>query len=320
MHHVRLIRDLRREGYTSSELSRLVRQGHLLHFRRGAYGKPEAAPLDAIATHRRLIAATVPTLTPGAVVSQASAAVLHGLPLYQARLDRVQLTRPEVPGGKCRPGINLHAAPLPAGDVVVVDGVLTTSRARTVADLARSQTFESAVVTGDAALACGLLSAELVECIRRMRRWPGVVQARRVAAFLDGRSESPGESRSRAAFRAMGIAPPIPQYEVFDAKHRLVARVDFCWEALRTIGEFDGRGKYGRLLKLGETPESAVYREKLREDALRGMEWQVVRWQWSELDTPEDIADRLRRAFARSGLAHKVNLDFEPERRSLSLK
>jgi hypothetical protein len=104
----------------------------------------------------------------------------------------------------------------------------------------------------------------------------------------------------------MGIAAPIPQYEVFDEKHRLVARVDFCWEALRTIGEFDGKAKYGRLLKLAETPESAVYREKLREDGLRGMGWQVVRWSWSELNAPELIADRLRRAFARSGVAHNA--------------
>jgi hypothetical protein len=297
--NLRLIGDLRRDGYSPGELSRLVRQGRLLRLRRGAYAASDGEPLDAIAAHRRLIAATVPTLVSNAVISHASAALLHGLPAFRVRLDRVQLTRPDVPGGKRRPGIDLHAAPLPGADIVVIDGIPTTSRARTVADLARSQTLESAVVTGDAALASGLQPAELIECIDRMRRWPGVVQARRVAAFLDARSESPGESRSRVAFRAMGISAPIPQYEVFDEKLRLVARADFCWEAQRTIGEFDGKAKYGRLLRPGETPESAVYREKLREDALRGLGWQVVRWTWSELDTPRLIADRLQRAFGR---------------------
>ena len=92
----------------------------------------------------------------------------------------------------------------------------------------------------------------------------------------------------------------MPQYNVFDRNGRIVGRADFAWQGHSTLGEFDGRGKYGRLLKPGETTAGAVYREKLREDALRSLGWQVVRWTWNDLDQPDQIALRLREAFARA--------------------
>jgi hypothetical protein len=226
--------------------------------------------------------------------------VIHGLALIASPLSRVQVTRPEVPGGKVRSTLEIHAAPLPAGDVTVIDGLLVTSLARTVSDLSRSLGFEQAVVTGDSALRVGLDREELLRCLERMRRWPGVVQARRVAAFVDARSESVGESRSRVSFLRTGLEPPVPQYNVFDRNGRIVGRADFGWQDHSTLGEFDGRAKYGRLLQPGETVAGAVYREKLREDALRSLGWQVVRWTWDDLDQPEQIALRLRQAFARS--------------------
>ena len=58
--------------------------------------------------------------------------------------------------------------------------------------------------------------------------------------------------------------------------------------------------KYGRLLRDGEDPGQVVYREKLREDRLRELGWQVVRWVWADLAHPDVIAGRLRRAFARA--------------------
>jgi len=39
------------------------------------------------------------------------------------------------------------------------------------------------------------------------------------------------------------------QHDIYDGNGRLVARVDFCWEEQRTIGEFDGKIKYGQLVK-----------------------------------------------------------------------
>lgn len=300
MYDVRLTRQLVDEGYGNGEIARLTRLGALQRIRRGAYDSPSSDPINGIESHRRLIHASKPYLARGSVVSHASAAVLHGLVLYATRLDRVQLTRPEVPGGKSRRLLDLHAAPLVPSEIVEVDGVLGTSTARTVADLARALPFEAAVVAGDSALRAGLDRVELWGCLERMHRWPGVIRARRVAAFTDGRSESAGESRSRAGLLQSGIAAPELQLEVFDDYGRFAARVDFAWKQSRTIGEFDGKIKYGRELNPANDNRDVVYQEKLREDILRELGWQMVRWTWADLDHPDRIAARLRRAFARS--------------------
>jgi hypothetical protein len=241
-------------------------------------------------------------LTREAVVSHTSAALLHGLPVFSGGLGRVQLTRAGSPGGKNRGHISMHAAPLDDTEIVVVNGMLVTSLARTVVDVARSSCFEHAVMTGDAALSRGLTQAELHICLTRSHRRPGMANARRVAAFIDGRSESPGESLSRVALHAAGIAKPELQLEVFDDDGLLLGRSDFGWPEHRTLGEFDGRVKYGRLLKPGQSSEEVVYREKRREDALRDHGWQVVRWVSADLKTPREIANRVNRAFARNGL------------------
>jgi hypothetical protein len=300
VYDVRPTRQLLAEGYTNAELAQLSKRCELERVRRGAYGPPATEALDAVGRQRRLIHATLPYLADDAVVSHASAAALHGLTLYATRLDRVQVTRCDRPGGKARALTNMHAAPIDDSEIVLIDGMAVTSLARTVADLSRALPFASAVVTGDSSLRMGLDRAELIACLQRMRRWPGVVRARRVAAFIDGRSESPGESRSRAAFMQCGLPAPQPQFEVFDNDARFVGRVDFAWPALRTIGEFDGKIKYGRSLREVQDSHDVVFREKLREDALRDLGWQVVRWTWSDLDRSNDIVAKLRRAFARA--------------------
>jgi hypothetical protein len=104
-----------------------------------------------------------------------------------------------------------------------------------------------------------------------------MMKARRAMNFLDAQSESPGESYSRVVLDRIGISPPITQYEVWN-NAVLIGRADFCWEKFRTLGEFDGKEKYGRLLKAGQTVADAVFEEKRREDALRDLGWQIVRW------------------------------------------
>ncbi len=181
----------------------------------------------------------------------------------------------------------------------MIEGVAVTSMARTVADLARTLPLDQAVAVGDRALRMGLDPAELADVLDRAARWAGVRKARRVSAFLDPRSESVGESFSRVRCHELGLPAPEPQFDVINDLDQFVARTDFAWPELRTLGEFDGMLKYQRLRRKDETVEDAVIREKLREDALRDLGWQVVRWIWAELFRPRIIADRLDRAFAR---------------------
>jgi hypothetical protein len=184
-------------------------------------------------------------------------------------------------------------------DRTVVDGQPVTSLARTVVDLARTQPYEQAVAVADRGLALGADLAELAECLDQARSWQGARQARRAIYFADRRSESVGESFSRVQMVRLGLPPPELQYEISDDDGILIARCDFAWPDRRTVGEFDGRIKYGRLRRPGESVEDAVHREKLREDAVRDQGWQLARWIWTDLSRPQVIQDRLRRAFTR---------------------
>ncbi len=82
-------------------------------------------------------------------------------------------------------------------DVVDI-GVPVTSIERTIVDLARSLPFEQAVVAGDAALRQDPSARNRLEGAVAAASWDhGTAAVRAVVAFIDGRSESVGESRSR---------------------------------------------------------------------------------------------------------------------------
>ena len=97
----------------------------------------------------------------------------------------------------------------------------------------------------------------------------------------------------------MRLAPSSLQFEITGSSGGFVARTDFAWEEQRVIGEFDGRVKYGRLLRPGQDPGDIVFEEKRREDAIRDLGWGVVRWTWADLDAPQQLEARVRRALDR---------------------
>ncbi len=275
----------------------MAKAGELVRIRRGAYAAAVAS--DPEGRHRQLIAATLPRLADDACVSHQSAAVMHGLPAWADQLGRVHVIRPRRGGGRRGSLVHVHPAPLPESEVVSIGGLRVTCLSRTIADCARSMSYERAVGLGDAALRQGLDRQQLLAAIDQVRGAPGSPSARRVAGFVDGRSESMGESLSRVVLQRLRIPAPTLQLPVLDRSGLVMARADFGWEELRTLGEFDGRIKYGRLLPPGDTAGDVIYREKAREDKLRDLGWEVVRWIWSDLRTPDVIADRLQRAFAR---------------------
>lgn len=284
-------------GLTDRELGAARRRGTLCRPVRGAYAAG-GLPAEPAARHALAVRAVLPRVAGCCVASHASAAVLHGLPLWRVPLDRVHVTRTRAGGGRRRAGLHVHVAPLDPGDVVAVDGLPVTAPARTVVDLARTCRFEEAVVTADAALRSGLVTpTDLEAALDRATGWPGAPAARRAVAFADGRGESVGESRSRVAIARAGLPAPHLQFEVRDHHGVLIARTDFGWPAHRAVGEFDGRVKYGRLLRPGQDAADAVYAEKLREDAVRATDLGMVRWGWADLTDFAPVAGRLRRAF-----------------------
>ena len=176
-----------------------------------------------------------------------------------------------------------------------IGGVEVTSAARTIVDLARAVPFEQAVVAADSALVRGAVTpAELDEALERAGHRHGVAAAGRVVRFADGRAESPGESRSRVVIHHAGLPAPDLQVEVRTADGRVLGRADFGWDGV--IGEFDGRVKYGRLLRPGQHPGDVVYAEKRREESFRAVGKHVVRWGWTDLDDFTETRTRLAAA------------------------
>jgi hypothetical protein len=299
MDGILLTRALLEQGLSYNELARLRRRGELEHLRRGAYANPADGEISRAEQHRRLVHATVPQLIDGSVVSHGSAAALHRLPVWSSAITRVHVTRPGE--GQRRPLLHLHCAPLTAADITLVDGIAVTSPARTVLDLARTVRMEYAVAAADQALRNGLPPQLLAEGLSRMKRWPGVRAARRVVAFADPRGESVGESVSRVRLHLDGLPKPDLQHEITGPGGLVIARSDFYWREQRTVGEFDGKVKYGRLLEPGQQVEDVVYAEKLREDAVREEDLEVTRWTWDDCWRPGVIRNRVLRAFDRRG-------------------
>jgi predicted transcriptional regulator of viral defense system len=299
MDTIRLTGALIDQGFSYDELARLSRRGELDRVRRGAYSTPPESALSRGEAHRRLIHATLPQLIDGSVVSHGSAATLHGLPFWNSTIARVHVTRPGE--GQRRPLLHLHCAPLTRDDIVLIDGIPVTSLARTVLDLARTTRMEYAVAAADRALRDGLDRQQLAEGLFRMYRWPGVRAARRVVLFANPQSESVGESVSRVRLHLDGLPTPELQYEVRGPGGLLIATCDFGWRKQQTVGEFDGKIKYGRLLKPGQQPEDVVFAEKLREDAVRAEDHEVARWTWDDCWKPGAIRNRVLRAFTRNG-------------------
>jgi very-short-patch-repair endonuclease len=298
--HLHLRREALDEGWSDGELDRLVRAGELARLRRGAYVN-STLPLAAADRHRLLIRATLAGLRRNAVVSHQSAAVLHGLPLWDVALDRVHITR-SPPAWTDRSGVLCgHVARLRDDEITAVDGVLVTDPVRTALDLARSLRHEAAVVALDAALHLGLLTHQVLRTrLFDISGTPGSRSAARAVLAADGRSESVGESRSRVILTRWKLAPSALQFEVRSPLGAVIGRTDFAWEEHRLVGEFDGRIKYGRLLRPGQDAGDAVFAEKRREDAIRDEGWGVIRWIWPDLDRPDRFAARVRRAQERA--------------------
>lgn len=302
-----LAAELRERGFDTAALNQLRRDGALRVVRRGAYvlGRATDGPDRSVAVHRERLAAVRRQYGDDVVVSHMSAAVLHGLPIWDDQLDRVQLIRNRRGGGRTRSDVIVRGLPLRPGDVVQVDGLATTSIARTVLDLACQQPLRRGVAVGDAAVrAVSLcypyedLRPELAEQLRAAGGRTGIPRARQAIGLLDGRSESVGESASRVVLVQAGVPVPQLQYEVRDATGTLLGRSDFAWPEHRTLGEFDGRVKYSG--QLGEATEDVLFAEKRREDRLRAAGWELVRWIWSDLQDPTALARSVRQAFSRA--------------------
>ena len=295
-------------GLDSNALRRLVRQGRCLRLTRGWFAVHDGAVIERERLHVLTARALGRQYAGRAAVSHHSRLLLTGLPTYAADLATVHLTsvvdpvRADVERGAAhrrnatvrRPGVVVHE-PL-AG--------LRLARTGQVAGMGRFAVLPVAVsllqagllggpeaflVPADAAVRRGSTTPdELVEVAALLRGHTGVGPVRAALPWVDGRHESPGETRTAHLLRSLGYELE-PQVELVVEGRRF--RPDFRIRGTRVLVEFDGAVKYagdGR----------SLFAEKQREDALRRAGWVVVRVVWADLSRPHVVLARVRSALS----------------------
>ncbi len=283
-------------GWTGDQLRGGCRSGELVRVRRGVYCVPPPETADAFQARRAafLSAGVAAALTVSdAVVSHLSAAAMLEISCLGWGGSRPSITVPPRRMGGVG-GVLVHRAALPAAHVHQWDdGVLVTSPARTVTDLARAEGVLAGVTAMDSALHLRLTTAaDIAAVIDECSGWSGLARARRAATLADARAESVLESLSRLQIARVGLPPPQLQREIVGADGRFIARADFYWDTEGIVGEADGLLKY--------TDPTVLTREKLRQEAIEQLGLTVLRWGWPDVWEFERVAARWHRAAARA--------------------
>jgi hypothetical protein len=252
-------------------------------------------------------------------LSHVSSLARLGTDWWDLPLHVAHLTRLDGRAGRRMPHVRQHRGRVLPGDVEFDDDLAYMSATRTALEMTTIVDVEHSLAIVNDLLHRRLTTKErLQHRYVDMEQWPHTLSTELVLRLCDGRIESIGESRSLHLFFAMGLPGPIPQFEVYDANGRLVARVDFAWPSLGVFVEFDGRVKYERFLRKGETPADAVLRERGRERAVRRVtSWECERLTWYDLEHPEQARSRLWQAFETAGSGRPSSSLWLPGSRSI---
>lgn len=301
--------ELLRGGAGDHDIARQVRRHELQRVRPGAFVTPEDWASSYPEQRQRALAHAAQAAAPTSdvIFSHLTAAALWGLPLFRRRDTRVHTISPSGPVASSTRTVLRHAGWCDDLDIVAIDGLRATSLARTVFDVSRMVSLETAVAVADAALrlagrkkgtreldldAAETLRGDIHAFVDLSGGARGIRTARFIAPFADARAERPGESISRLYLHQLGFAPPALQVRVRGPRGEDY-EVDFEFD--EAFGEFDGLGKYTDPTMLGgRTSQQALIDEKRREDWIRGTTGKrFVRWSMEHITSRHTLAARL---------------------------
>jgi len=256
---------------------------------RGVRYRADALDLEAAASAAALLGAR-----DGAVLCDISAAAHWALPLppWVAMHPEARPVGVAVPSGSSHPdrrGVRGRRLLLPPEHVTEHRGLSITTPARTWLDCAALIPLEHLVALGDAVLHTELATAEE---LRRITHWAyrrrGVLSARRALPLLDERSESPGESLTRAHLVLNGVPRPECNHDIV-VHGEWLARADLCWPLARLIVEYDG------LVHLEERVRRS---DAQRRNLLQEAGWLVIVFTAEDLKRPWLMATHVKRALS----------------------
>ncbi|WP_425954932.1 hypothetical protein [Xylanimonas sp. McL0601] len=284
-------------------MRRELRRGDVDLLRRGAY----LVPHDGVDSDRRRLrthdgardlallrmrAVNVQLRTP--VFSHVSAAAWWGWRTWSVP-ERTHVTQASRRAGTAATDIFRHFARLPEADVVEREGLLVTTKERTLLDVARTEHPLAALVVADAALADGVdLKAVLGRAVA-LGPVRGCRRARCVVELADGGAESAWETWLRYLALRVGLPRPVTQAPI---STRLgTFRADLAWPEYRVLAEFDGQVKYvDGALGAGYDASQALFAEKRRTDAIVEATG-IVPFRATARDSPDSTAARLLARF-----------------------
>jgi very-short-patch-repair endonuclease len=285
-----------------AELQHEERAGRLVRVLRGYYAPAPSVDAAPWEVERYLLLARAAALhvafTGAHWFSGATAALLWGCALVRVPrvVDVTTRVNPHVRAGSM-PGVRRHwtARADRAEEVSRLLALPASSLARAVVECASTLPPREGLVVADSALRSGTNRPELEAVLDASAGDRGVRRARAVVAWADDRSESVGESLVR--FDLLHQSVPSPDLQI-PVRTRYGWRwIDLGWRDERVGIEFDGRGKYG---STAAEVVTAVAAEKRRQEALEDAGWRILRVGWADLDHPEELAERVRRALRHS--------------------
>lgn len=274
-------RQAERCGLTRDQVRHLIRSGRLTSVRRGVCtitGTPATWELRA----------SIALLACSDEAALASSSAGYVLGLVDRPPARIDVVVPHRTGVTEAPGVSVRrVVHMDIRDVRTVKGLRVTCPARTLVDLAATQSDRALSRAVDRALLSGLTTIKVIRRYirdRNLRRRPGVG---RLVKLLEDREfgvpESELERRFLELVEEYGL--PAPERQVRVGPHR----VDFMYDEARIVVEVDGRATHGT--------SEAFEADPMRQNALVLEGWATLRFTWKQVtEDPDYVADTIRRA------------------------
>lgn len=282
-HGVISLAGLEQLGLAAETARKRVVTGRLHRVHRGVLS---IVPPELLARRGRFMAAVL-ACGAGAALSHRSASVLRDLGVRAG--SWIDVTAPGS-RGRSRDGIRVHsAATLHARDVTLVDGIPTTTPARTLLDLCEDATRREVERALDRAEVQRVLdTAALDDVLSRAggRRGAGLL-ASVLAVHRAGSTLT--RSRLEEAFlkicRTAGL-PPDAVNAWIPYRDGGGAEADFLWRERKLIVEVDGRDVH--------TTRRAFESDRRRDQRLATLGYRVIRFTWRQVvDEPAYVARTL---------------------------
>lgn len=251
--------------FTASELSELsikrydlrvaVERGEILRPFRGVF-----IPSDVEDTAETRAAAVSRVVSPHHVVSDRTAAWIHGINTYslseQTQIPAVETCARRGYAPTRLEGVDGRSRDLLDRDIMTINGVKITTPLRTALDLVCNlKRREAMAALNEFAKEHGITRAALNQELPRFKGRRGVVQLRELVPLLNRHVESQRESWTLLAISDAGL--PLPETQVWvDVEGIPTYRLDFAYRLAKVAVEYDGEDH--------DDPDQRIYDEERR--------------------------------------------------------